>query len=93
MQRDGIIILAVSALLTLALYLYYNISFVQHQGRYLFPALIPMGLAPSVSLREWGRVVESVSRKRIGWAVAAGALIGMAALDVFALYRFIVPAL
>ncbi len=92
-QRDGLIILTVSALLTLALYLYYNISFVQHQGRYLFPALIPMGLAASVSLREWGRVVESVSRQKIGWVVAAAALISIAALDVLALYRFIIPAL
>ncbi len=92
-QRDGILLLTVSALLTLALYLYYNISFVQHQGRYLFPALIPLASAVAVSLREWGRVLESVSRQKISWVVAAAALISMAALDVFALYRFIIPAL
>ncbi len=92
-QRDGLIILTVSALLTLALYLYYNISFVQHQGRYLFPALIPLALAAAASLREWGRVVESVSRQKIRWVVAVAALISMAALDVLALYRFIIPAL
>ena len=92
-RRDGTTLLLVSALLTLALYLYYNISFVQHQGRYLFPALIPMGLAAAVSLWEWGRVIESVSRQKIGWVIAGAALIGMAALDVFALYRFIIPAL
>ena len=53
---------------------------------------LPLALAAAVSLREWGRVIESVSRQKIGWVVAA-ALIGMAALDVLALYRFIIPAL
>mgnify|MGYP001609616064 FL=1 len=52
-----------------------------------------MGLAAAVSLWEWGRVIESVSRQKIGWVIAGAALIGMAALDVFALYRFIIPAL
>jgi 4-amino-4-deoxy-L-arabinose transferase-like glycosyltransferase len=35
----------------LFIYLYYNISFVQFQGRYLFPALIPIGLAVTRGLR------------------------------------------
>ena len=30
--------------LTFGGYVYYNLTFVQHQGRYLFPALIPIGL-------------------------------------------------
>jgi hypothetical protein len=39
------VLLALSALLTLLTYIYYNTSFVQHQGRYLFTALIPLALA------------------------------------------------
>jgi len=33
-------------------YLGYNLAFVQHQGRYLFPALIPIGLAFGLGWRE-----------------------------------------
>lgn len=86
-------LLLVSALLTLGLYLYYNLSYVQHQGRYLFPALIPIGLAAAVGLSGWGGVVSRLTRRDVGWAVGAVALIAMATLDMFALYRFIVPAL
>jgi len=92
-QRDGLILLLVSGWLTVILYFYYNLSFVQHQGRYLFPALIPIGLAAAVSLRAWGKLAENVSRFKIGWLIPLGALLAMAALDVFALYRFILPAL
>jgi 4-amino-4-deoxy-L-arabinose transferase-like glycosyltransferase len=33
-------------------YLYYNLSLVQFQGRYLFPALVPIGLCGVLGLRE-----------------------------------------
>lgn len=51
-QADGLRLLAASALLTLVLYLVYNATFVQHQGRYLFPALIPLALGTALGL-EW----------------------------------------
>ncbi len=86
-------LLTFSGLLTLGLYLYYNLSYVQHQGRYLFPALIPVGLAAAASLEWWGGVVSRLTRRDMGWVVGAVALIAMATLDVFALYRFIVPTL
>jgi len=46
----SIFLLACSGLLTLATYLGYNLGFYQAQGRYLFPALIPIGLGGSVGL-------------------------------------------
>jgi len=92
-QRESLLLLLTSALLTLGLYLYYNLSFVQHQGRYLFPALIPIGLAAAVSLDTWGKLAKKIARFKISWIVPLGALLAMAALDVFALYRFILPAL
>ncbi len=92
-QRDGLTILGVSGLITLALYLYYNLSFVQHQGRYLFPALIPIGLAAAISLLTWGQQIERLLRREVGWLVLVTALAAMAALDLFTLFRFIVPAL
>jgi 4-amino-4-deoxy-L-arabinose transferase-like glycosyltransferase len=46
------LLLVCSGLLTLATYLGYNLTFYQAQGRYLFPALIPLGLAWSLGLHE-----------------------------------------
>ncbi len=45
-------LLALSASLTLASYVWYNTGFLQHQGRYLFPALAPIGLAVALGWRE-----------------------------------------
>jgi hypothetical protein len=106
-QRDGLALLGVSGLITLALYLYYNLSFVQHQGRYLFPALVPLGLAAAGGIGRWVRwMVEGAGIKNQGsrakvqgagkWietALALAPITMMAALDVFALYRFLIPAL
>ncbi len=84
-------LLVVSALLTLALYLSYNLNYVQHQGRYLFPALIPLSVAVSLSLTTWADMFKFLGDKRKWLAFVPIAL--MAALCVFALYRFIIPAL
>lgn len=51
-QRMVLGLLALSALFTLLSHLWYNLKFVQHQGRYLFPALIPIGLAFALGLQE-----------------------------------------
>lgn len=99
-QRDGLTILGVSGLLTLAVYLYYNVSFVQHQGRYLFPALIPLGLAAAVGIAQWVHwlmVAARLKGRKVGqwveWSLTFAPIAVMAALDVLALYRFIIPAL
>jgi len=51
-QVRGLLLLAVWGLVTLAGYLWWNVSYVQHQGRYLFPALVPLGAAFAIGLRE-----------------------------------------
>jgi len=51
-KKRALGLLALSAFFTLLSYLWYNLKFVQHQGRYLFPALIPIGLAFALGLRE-----------------------------------------
>jgi len=48
-------LMALWGLITLGTYLWYNRGFVQHQGRYLFPALVPLGLAFALGWRELGR--------------------------------------
>jgi hypothetical protein len=51
-QRWAYVLLALSALLTLSVYLSYNLIFVQTQARYLFPALPAMALAVAVGWQE-----------------------------------------
>jgi len=51
-EKAALGLLALSAFLTLLSYLWYNCKFVQHQGRYLFPALVPLGLFFALGLRE-----------------------------------------
>ena len=76
-------LLALWGLLTLAAYFWYNIGFVQHQGRYLFPALAPLGLAFALGWRELGRPrlarlaagVLAVAAVALGvWGMAQGAV-------------------
>jgi len=58
-------ILLLTLIFTLLLYLGYNLTFVQHQGRYLFPALIPLACAVAVGLgMVWDKVGELVGTRR-----------------------------
>jgi hypothetical protein len=47
-----LLLLGASLLLSVLTYLGYNVRFVQHQGRYLFPALGPLALSVALSLQE-----------------------------------------
>jgi hypothetical protein len=87
--------------------LYYNLTFVQHQGRYLFPALIPIGLAFAIG---WWQISEKfkqliarlLSHSKRDWTpwldqaqliVFALIFIYLARLDLVALQRYIIPNL
>lgn len=78
-QRDGLILLAGLVLLTAASYFWYNLTFVQHQGRYLFPALIPIGLGVTVGLR---RVLQP-DGARLATVLLLGLLAGLVVLGLF----------
>ncbi len=82
----------------------YNFKFVQHQGRYLFPALVPIGLAFALGLREWvNTFVRLITRLPLPEGFAAllnpvthGLVFslfysGFLLLDLVCLYWFIVP--
>ncbi len=43
-----------------ASYIWYNLGFVQHQGRYLFPALLPIGLLVAIGWRALLRPLNSL---------------------------------
>jgi hypothetical protein len=101
------ILLTLLFVLTVGGYLYYNLTFVQHQGRYLFPALISIGLAFAMG---WWQVLDQVkqlvarlfARSRRAWTpwldeaqliLFALIFIYLARLDLVALQHYIIPNL
>ena len=88
----SVLLLAGTFVISLVLYLAYNLTFVQHQGRYLFPALIPIGIGVAIA---WMKLVMPVASR---WPTARVLLpfalaIALIGLDLLALFRFIIPAL
>lgn len=81
--------LTVWVVLTVLIYIGYNVKYVQFQGRYLFPALIPIGLAFTVGLRQWAMLLPRAWRD----VALTVPFIGLIALDLIALFRMIVPML
>ncbi|MFW5690987.1 MAG: hypothetical protein ACOCXZ_00690 [Chloroflexota bacterium] len=56
-QRAAWWLLGLTVLLAVLAYLYYNSSFQQYQGRYMFTALIPVGLWLALGVDGWRRLV------------------------------------
>lgn len=84
-QRVSLLLFLISSALTLIVYVRYNMIFVQHQGRYLFPAVIPIGTAAALGLSKLASLLPSSTR---AWAMAA-LFSGLAALDVYCLFKSI----
>ena len=94
--RDAALTLMVMTLVfTLLAYGYYNRTFVQHQGRYLFPALIPLALGTALSSEALLNVLYNRVRcpERLRPLAFAIPYLAMVALDLYALWRLILPAL
>ncbi len=79
-------LLAVTVVAAVVDYIGYNFEFFQLQGRYLFPALIPLTLFGVIGLRE----LVSREHHRVVFALLYVALL---ALDIASLFLFIVPQL
>jgi hypothetical protein len=75
----------------LAAYLIYNLDFIQFQGRYLYPALIPFAFLTSVGLCGWSSLVEN-EIPALYW-VPLTSMIGLAVFALYALDTYIVPNL
>jgi len=58
----GVLLLIVWPFLTLAGFLWYNTQFLQFQGRYLFPAILPLGLAFTIG---WIEIIRSRPRRTL----------------------------
>ena len=83
-RRDALILLGSEALLTCLLYVGYNVTFVQHQGRYLFPALPALMMAMAVGLHR-------LSEKRLAEATAAILALTMLALGAWGVLHGHIP--
>ncbi len=85
------VVLLASLLIVLVQFLYYNIEFRQWQGRYLFPALIPISFVLVYGLDHW-RAQLPGRWERAQWIIPIG-LLGLLALDLYLLFRVIAPGL
>ncbi len=83
-QRDALLLLGGEAALTVALYLGYNVEFVQHQGRYLFPALPVLMTVLAVGLRR-------LSEPRVARATVSLLLLLSVALAAWGAWRGHLP--
>ncbi len=96
LQRRGAVLLTLSATLTVLSYLWYNLTFVQHQGRYLFPALVPLALAGALGLEWWaGRKVGVllIGLGLMGIPLAVAWALRRAALPLWGTMGVLLPAL
>lgn len=86
----GFIFLAALMLVALA-YLYYNIEFLQWQGRYLFAGLIPLAWLLVYGLDFWRGLI--LSRWAASRWLTALAMMSLFTLDMYLLFEVIVPHL
>ncbi|MGD2147023.1 MAG: DUF2142 domain-containing protein [Anaerolineae bacterium] len=82
-------VLAISALLTISAYIWYNLTFVQHQGRYLFPALIPLATAAALGL---DKLAAALPKRLRGWVLGL-LFTGLATFSLYCLFRVVIPNL
>ena len=82
-QRRSLMLLGALAVFSVMGFIWYNTQFVQFQGRYLYPALIPAATALALG---WHTMLPRLQR----WLWPAFTLI-LAALDVYLLFRVILP--
>jgi Dolichyl-phosphate-mannose-protein mannosyltransferase len=87
-QTLALDLLALLALGALLGFIWYNLQFVQHQGRYLYSGLIPIGVGLSLG---WHFIVSR--RARLQQWLWLALLLGMIALDAHLLFRVILPAM
>jgi 4-amino-4-deoxy-L-arabinose transferase-like glycosyltransferase len=105
-QRWALFMLLLVFLLVAVAHVSYNLKFVQHQGRYLFPALVPIGVAFALGLSEWVRLTTLfLARLPLPHRAHRSLLpilqslvfflfcLGFTLLDLGCLYLFIVPQL
>lgn len=88
---QGWVIMLTALLFVMLQFAYYNLEFQQWQGRYLFPALIPIAIVLVSGLDNWrARLLSRWGAAR--WLTPL-ALSGLFVLDLYLLLRVIAPGL
>jgi len=90
-EQQHALVLGLTVLLTAALHIYYNLTFVQHQGRYLYPALIPIAVG---FVAGWAYWLRPATRRWpwAAWLLPLGVAAVLGGVALFALWR-ILPGL
>jgi len=83
-ERRALVLPALLLTWTLVGYVLYNLSFVQHQGRYLFPALIPIAITLTLG-------VERLTEPRGGRYASLGFLLILLLLAAYGVARDDLP--
>lgn len=89
-ERLAWAVLALTTLLAGLQYLYYNTEFVQFQGRYLYPALIPLALFAVLGVDGWRRRLARLigDRPTLAWLTPLIAAVFIP-LSLFMIWRVI----
>lgn len=87
LEKGATEILFISTCLTLLAYLSYNVRFVQHQGRYLYSAIVPISLAIALS---WKSLIHRLRfhYRYFSFSVLASLLV---CLNLYVLYAVLQP--
>lgn len=92
-QRSVWLMLIVTLVLSVIAYLYYNSEFVQYQGRYMFPMLIPLGIILVLGIDGWrGRLFGRMKNRFLPY-ITAIPFLSLAILDIYLIWRVITPNL
>ncbi len=91
------VLLGLTGIAALAQYTYYNLTFYQVQGRYLFVALVPFALLIAAGFDGWRRLITDAVQypfvaRYAPYAVPLGVAVAFGAMNLW-LLRFVVPVL
>lgn len=89
--RDSLTLFVLVILLVAAAFALYNLNFVQFQGRYLYPALIPLAGVVGAGLYGWARLIAG--QRRIATWLPLAATGALALFALYALEAYLVPNL
>lgn len=91
-QRAAWLILGVTLVAAFAQYVYYNLEFLQLQGRYLYPALIPLGIVVALGFDGWRRLVFGGSDGRLRRYAGVALIALLVPLNLYLVWR-VIPGL
>ncbi|MCB9449991.1 MAG: DUF2142 domain-containing protein [Anaerolineaceae bacterium] len=95
-QRDVWRIIWLAGILAVLAYFYYNTEFLQLQGRYMFPGLIPIAIGMVIGLHTWGMILLKYvffSRTSLVAYFPLAVSLALALLDFYLIWRVIPPGL